>query len=448
METRARQRIQLDCSESRRILFAAIGSLGDLHPCIALGLELRRRGHQVTVASTEAYRRKVEAHKLSFRSLRPNWDPTDQDLIRQCEDLRSGPEVLYRKLILPHLRDTYEDLLPACREADLMIAGELVYAAPLVAEKVGLPWISSILSPSSFFSSYDPSVLVTVPSLIRLRKAGQLVYRAGLNVCRLATRHWSNPVRRLRRELGLQAECDPVFRDKFSPHLVLALFSKLLAQPQPDWPLQTIQPGFVYYDNDGHSPELTEFLASGEPPIVFTLGSTAVHHPGDFYEASMKAAQQLGRRGVLLGANAAPRYPTPEILALPYAPYAQVFPRAGVIVHQGGSGTTGQALRAGRPMLFVPYGWDQPDNAARVERLGIGLSLSRKEYSASSAAAALQRLLAESDFASRAAEVGMQVRQEGGLLVACDAIELVLKEAPGMRTNRMAETLRDSRVES
>lgn len=429
MQTRARQRIELDCSESRSFLFAAIGSLGDLHPCIALGLELKRRGHQVTIASTEAYRRKVEALELAFRALRPNWDPTDQELIRKCEDLTTGPEVLYRKLILPHLRDTYEDLLLACREADLMIAGELVYAAPLVAEKVGLPWISSILSPSSFFSSYDPSVLVTVPGLIRLRRAGRLVYRAGLNVSRLATRHWSNPVRRLRKDLGLKTECDPVFRDKFSPHLVLALFSKLLAQPQPDWPLQAIQPGFVYYDNDVDSPELAEFLASGEPPIVFTLGSTAVHHPGDFYATSMKAALQLGRRAVLLGANTAPCHLTPEILALPYAPYAQVFPRAGVIVHQGGSGTTGQALRAGRPMLFVPYGWDQPDNAARVERLGIGLSLSRKAYSEQSAAAVLQRLLVESDFASRAAEMGMRVRQEDGLSVACDAIELVLKKA-------------------
>jgi UDP:flavonoid glycosyltransferase YjiC (YdhE family) len=371
----------------------------------------------------------VEAHELSFRALRPNWDPTDQELIRQCEDLRTGPEVLYRKLILPHLWSTYEDLLPACREADLMIAGELVYAAPLVAEKVGLPWISSILSPSSFFSSYDPSVLVTVPGLIRLRKAGRLVYRAGLNVCRLATKHWSNPVRRLRKNLGLLTRCDPVFRDKFSPHRVLALFSRLLAQPQPDWPLQTIQSGFVYYDSDGDSPELTEFLGSGEPPIVFTLGSTAVHHPGDFYEASMKAAQQLGRRAVLLGANAAPRHPTPEIFALPYAPYAQVFPRAAVIVHQGGSGTTGQALRAGRPTLLVPYGWDQPDNAARVERLGLGLSLSRKAYSAARAAIALRRLFAESDFARRAREVGMRVRQEDGLSVACDAIELALKKA-------------------
>jgi hypothetical protein len=94
----------------KRIVIATIGSLGDLHPCLALGQELRRRGHRVTIASTEYYRSKVEELGIEFHSIRPNWDPTDRELIRQCEDLRRGPEVLYRKLILPELRATYDDL--------------------------------------------------------------------------------------------------------------------------------------------------------------------------------------------------------------------------------------------------------------------------------------------------------------------------------------------------
>jgi UDP:flavonoid glycosyltransferase YjiC (YdhE family) len=154
-----------------------------------------------------------------------------------------------------------------------------------------------------------------------------------------------------------------------------------------------------------------------------------VHHPGDFYESSMQAAKQLGRRAVLLGASAASRLLPPDIMALPYARYSQIFPRAAVIVYQGGSGTTGQALRAGRPMLFVPYGWDQPDNAARVERLGIGLCLSRKAYSSQSAAEALNRLLTEPGFATRSAEAERWLRQEDGLSVACNAIELVFEKS-------------------
>jgi UDP:flavonoid glycosyltransferase YjiC (YdhE family) len=309
-----------------------------------------------------------------------------------------------------------------------MIAGELVYAAPLVAEKLGLRWASAILSPCSFLSAHDPSLLVNIPTLYRLRNAGWPINRLFLDLGRRATRHWWDPVRELRRELGLRVKCDPLVHDKFSPDLVLALFSRCLAQPQPDWPAQTLQPGFVFYDQqnaDSHpSPELVQFFAAGDPPIVFTLGSTAVHNPGNFYETSLEAAKRLGRRAVLLGVNAA--ISAPGILAVHYAPYSQIFPHAAVIVHQGGSGTTGQAMRAGRPMLFVPYGWDQPDNGRRVERLGAGLCLSRTEYSADTASAALARLLNQPRFAMKAAELAAQVRREDGLIGACNAIESIL----------------------
>jgi len=413
--------------ESKRILIATIGSLGDLHPCLALAVELQRRGHQVEICSTPYYRSRVEAREIAFRALRPDWDPTDQNLIRKCEDLKKGPEVLYRKMLLPELRNTYHDLLSAARHVDLMLGGELVYAAPLVAEKLRLRWASLILSPFSFFSSYDPSIMVNVPNLIHLRKLGTSAYRMGLNLGRLATRHWSNPVRDLRRAEGLRAKCDPVFRDKFSPTLVLALFSRCLATPQPDWPQQTIQPGFVFFEDQTSSNKLTRglssFLESGDAPIVFTQGSTAVHNPGDFYRVSVAVARLLKRRAILIGAKAVPPMDAPDILTVPYASYSQVFPRSAVNVHQGGSGTTGEALRSGRPMLIVPYGWDQPDNASRVQRLGVGLHVPRNDYSVATAAQALAKLLQSPSFSDRAAEVRTRVAAENGLATGCTAIE-------------------------
>ena len=410
-----------------RIVLATIGSLGDLHPMLALALELKRRGHQVTIASTGHYRPKVEGLGLDFHSLHPDWDPTDRELIAQCEDLKSGPEVLFRRLILPHLRATYDDLLAAVANADLMIAGELVYAAPLVAEKLKLRWVSVILSPTSFFSAHDPSLLVNIPNAYRLRRAGWIVNRAILEIGKLVSRHWWEPVRQLRRELGLRVQCDPVFKDKFSPDLVLALFSPWLAEPQPDWPPQTLQPGFVYFDHAGTEDiaELESFLAVGDAPIVFTLGSTAVYNPGNFYEASLAAARRLRRRALLLGARREPSVGWAEVLTLPYAPYSQVFLHAAAIVHQGGSGTTGQALRSGRPQLVVPYGWDQPDNGKRLERLGVGLCLARADYSVETATAALSRLLTEPGFAVRAAEVVTQGKNEESLMAACGAVEAI-----------------------
>ena len=418
-------------TQSKRILFATIGSLGDLHPCLALALELRRRGHAVTIASTEYYRSKVESLDLVFHPIRPNWDPTDRALIRQCENLKRGPEILFRKIILPHLRDTYNDLLEAAAVSDIMVAGELNYAAPLVAEKLRLKWVSAILSPASFFSAHDPSVMVNVPWLMHVRKAGRHAYRTIFNLGRLGTRHWWEPVRQLRREEGLRPDCDPLFRDKFSPLLVLALFSGPLADAQPDWPAQTRQPGFVYFDEQEPSDSnsgLAKFLAAFDPPLVFTQGSTAVHAPGDFYEVSAAAARKLGRRALLIGTDHVPGESSPEILAVPYASYAPVFRCAAVNVHQGGSGTTGQALRAGRPQLIVPFGWDQPDNAVRVERQGAAIHLPRSAYSVKSATAALERLLTEKQFAERATEAGTRIQAENGIDTASSAIEMLLRE--------------------
>ncbi|MGO9436840.1 MAG: glycosyltransferase [Terracidiphilus sp.] len=414
-------------TQSKRILFATVGSLGDLHPCLALALDLKRRGHISAIATIEYYRSKIESLGLQFLPIGPNMDPTDGEMIRQCEDLKRGPEILFRKIVLPHLPGTYRDLLRVASSADLMVAGELNYAAPLVSEKLGLRWVSAILSPASFFSAHDPSVMVNVPWLMHVRKAGWRAYRAVFNLGRLGTRHWWDPVRQLRREEGLRPECDPLFRDKFSPDLVLALFSPLLARQQPDWPQQTLQSGFVFFDQHRSDPavdrKLAEFLAIPDPPIVFTQGSTAVHAPGNFYEVSAEAARRLGRRALLLGTTVVSGAPSHQMCALPYAPYAHVFRSAAINVHQGGSGTTGQALFAGRPQLIVPFGWDQPDNAMRVERLGAGLHLPRSVYSVKTATAALERLLADEQFSARAAQVAAQIQSEDGLNSACNAIE-------------------------
>jgi UDP:flavonoid glycosyltransferase YjiC (YdhE family) len=277
-----------------------------------------------------------------------------------------------------------------------------------VAEKRSLPWVSLILSLFSFFSCIDPSVTVNLPILFTLRKAGPVIYKAALSLGRLATRHWSNPVRRLRQQEGLRRKCDPVFVDKFSPELVLALFSQWFAPKQRDWPPQTFQPGFVHFETAPTVDSLAwlrKFLSSGTAPFVFTQGSAAVHNPEDFYEVSAEIAKRLRLRALLVGTKTWEAEPN-RVLALPYIPYSHVFPHASVIVHQGGSGTTGNALRAGRPMLVVPFGWDQPDNAYRIERLGVGLHVPRTRYTVDTGTAAIQLLLDDSRFSMRSAELG------------------------------------------
>jgi UDP:flavonoid glycosyltransferase YjiC (YdhE family) len=150
---------------------------------------------------------------------------------------------------------------------------------------------------------------------------------------------------------------------------------------------------------------------------------------GDFFEESVNAAKELGHRAVLLcGSDAqvlAAKLPE-GMMAADYAPYSEILPRARAVIHQGGIGTTAQVLRAGVPMLVVPFSHDQPDNAARVQRLGVARTLPRKDYNSRNAARELRALLEVGEYSERATEVGQVVRSEDAPRRACDLIESLI----------------------
>jgi rhamnosyltransferase subunit B len=419
-----------------RIVLTTIGSFGDLHPKIAIAFELRQRGHDVVFATHREYQDKIKALGFEFHRMRPdNTALNDPQEMARMMDLQTGTEYVVRNWVCASLRETYTDLMSAAKNADLIINGEGVLAARLVAEKLGIPWVLTMLSPLGFLSATDPSITPGLPAIFQLPGLNFIAQRGIRQLGKVLTKSWANPVHQLRQEMGLPPlKGNPLIDDKYSPHLVLAMFSSILAKPQPDWATNTVLTGFTFYDgSEGGaqlSPELAQFLDAGEPPIVFTLGSAAVMAPGKFYEESIKAAKRLNRRAVLLiGKNAPPADLSDNFIAVNYAPYSQIFLRACAIVHQGGIGTTAQALRAGRPTLVMPYSIDQPDNAARVERLGTSRTVSRKQYAAERVAKQLGELLENPNYAARAAEVGVIIRAENGVKVACDAIEKQLKAA-------------------
>ena len=345
-------------------------------------------------------------------------------------DLRKGMECVVHELMMPVLRQSYEDTLAAAEGADLLVSHLLTFSTRLVAERKGIPWASTLLQPFGFLSVYDPPVLPLASFLTKLRFLGPTFHRLLFNLGKWRVRSWVEPWHRLRAELGLPATSEnPLFEGQHSPSLVLAMFSKLLAARQPDWPPQTVITGFPLYDQDGEAgmpSELLRFLDAGPPPVVFTLGSSAVMDAGPFYEHSAAAAKLLGRRAVLLVGKETGNRPAclaEGVVAFDYAPFSELFPRAAAVVHQGGIGTTAQAMRSGRPMLVMPYAHDQPDNAERVTRLGIARMISRRRYSAARAAEELRQLLANPAYSKRASEVGEQIRREDGVGAACDALE-------------------------
>ena len=413
-----------------RILLTTFGTRGDLNPYLAIASGLASRGHEPVVATHEYWRTAVESEGFAFRPVRPDAHPEDRELFARAMHPRWGPAVVLREMVLPALRESHADTLAASSGTDAILSHPLSLASPIVAAERGLPWISTVLAPLSFFSRHDFPVLGPLP------RAKQLYGIPGVpslltRTMRAVTRSWTRPVRELRAELGLPPGGDPLQEGQHSPLRTLALFSRLLADPQPDWPESARVTGFAFRDAASHDDpdarRLEAFLSTGPPPVVFTLGSSAVNVAGRFYDESLAAARRLGRRAVLLvGDEAGNRLSLPlddDAIAIPRAPHRALFPRAAAVVHHGGIGTLAEGLRAGRPMLVVPWSHDQPDNARRAARLGVARVLSSTRYRADRAAAALEELLDDPACADRAAEVSRIVRTEDGVSAACDEIE-------------------------
>ncbi len=417
-------------------LLTTLGSLGDLHPYIAVGIGLRDRGHTVTLATSEVYRSKVEGEGLRFHSLRPDLgDLLDRpEVIREIVHPRTGTEYVFRKLFLPWVEQGFEDTVDAARDADLIVGHPVAFATPTAAEYLGKRWVSIALQPSVFLSAFDPPTISGAPFLKPLHAMGPAMSRTFFRLARRIVRGWGAPLNALRRRLGLREFRNPVLDDMFSPYLTQAWFSRAFAKPQPDWPAGTSITGFAYYDKlepgQGLSAELSSFLDAGPPPVVFTLGSSAVFEAGAFYTESLEAARKTGCRAVLLigrDPRNAPQGRVPDnVCVAEYAPYSELLPRGAATVHSGGVGTTAQALRAGRPMLVVPHANDQPDNGARARRLGVGRVIPKPKYRAERVASELKMLLADEACVAAASRVAAEIAREDGVRAACDGLEALL----------------------
>ena len=425
---------------SLRVVLSNIGTFGDINPLIAIALELRRRGHVPVMAVPSLYENKIRPLGIEFHAVRPEIDPKDTLQVEMIYDVRKGTERGLREFLFPSLRNTYDDLLHAATvpaRADLLVLGELNYAGPLVAEVTGIPWASYVLAPLSFFSAYDPPVLPMYPRLARADKTIPGMGRGIKRLARFVSRKWPSPIYDLRRELGLPHGANPLFDAKHSPRLVLDLFSRVLGTEQKDWPANTKITGFCFYDSDAGNAQLPahveKFLQAGPKPVVFTLGSAAVLAAGSFYENSARAAIKLGIRAVLLIGSDERNRPAnklPEsICVAEYAPYSALLPRVAMVVHQGGVGTTAQCLRAGKPMLIMPYSHDQPDNARRMKRLKVARVIQRASYTPGKVAAKLKEMLDDPKFGIRSAQVAAQVAHEDGVRTACDALELLYRNS-------------------
>jgi rhamnosyltransferase subunit B len=241
----------------------------------------------------------------------------------------------------------------------------------------------------------------------------------------LATRHLSA----IRTTLGLK-HVRRLFRWWLSTDLVIGLFPDWYAAPQPDWPPQLRLAGFGRFDGvrEELPHEIGEFCQAGAMPVAFTLG-TGMTHAAAFFRTAVSACKRLGTRGILLS-----KYPglipgslPSSIIYCRFAPFRQLLPLCGALVHHGGVGTTAAALESGCPQVILPLAWDQPDNAARVTRLGVGSSLVSRQRTSGHIARALTRLMSP-EVLDRCRVVAAQTQERNGFDFAADWVEELMEK--------------------
>lgn len=418
------------------IVLTPVGSSGDVHPFVGIGRALRERGHDVTVVTAGPFRSVVERSGLRFVE---HWSEAAFEDVTRDPDLwhrRRGLGVVLRAAA-EELRQAYRRLAELYEPGRTMLVGHtLSFATRVFEESHSAPAATVHLAPAVFRTNHRLPIhepgwdLSALPRPLK-RALWWLIDRS------MVDPHLAPGLNRWRHELGLPPVSHP-FKDWIhSPQATLGLFPEWFGPRQPDWPASTHQTGFVLFDDsEGHTvpTEVQQLLDSGEAPVVFTPGS-ANRHASAFFRAASDATATLGRPALLLTGYPEPvpaRLPD-HVTVAPYVPLSRVLARCAAIVHHGGIGTCAQGLAAGVPQLVMPMAFDQPDNAARLERLGVGTWITPRRFTARHVAPTLGRLLDDRTVAAACERWRRVMADASPIVESCEIIERVLDRHPSRR---------------
>lgn len=411
-------------------LLVTLGSHGDIHPFIAIARALRARGHRATIATNPYFQPLIEGEGEAFIPLTERAELKQIIADHKVMDPLWGPMAVMRTLVLPYVPQfvqTTRDLIKQHR-FDLLVYHPIVIGASWAASLEGIKTVSVCPSPIMWANPNDQIALMPH----RSHAPGPRTVRFDMWLGRQFLRLLMDPgLNKARRQFGLPPRRDNFHLDSTGGDLNLGIWSPVLRGPLPQGdPPNACITGFCWHDRDhtqqAPDAELRAFLNAGSPPIVFALGSTGVHAAGKFYQHAVDAAARLKQRALLVVGRDQPPPPNlprdGSMKAVAYAPFSSVFPRAAIVVHHGGAGTTAQAMRAGRPTLITPMAHDQFDNAARIKRLGAGGTLRFGKVNASRLERALRAILANPAHTRAAETLAHRLRDEDGEVVAADQI--------------------------
>jgi len=412
-----------------RLLMTALGSYGDVYPIVGLGATMLARGHQVSILTNPHFQSVVESAGLE---LLPIGTTQQYDELAHNKDLWHpfrGPVMILRTCIEQTLRPIYDYLESEYRPGEtILVAHGLDMASRVFQEKHDAPLASVHLAPLGLRSFYDSPQMFGMMMQDWLPRWFRKAQYWGADKF---LDHLIGPeLNELRKEQGLPPVCG-IFREwYFSPQLVLGLFPEWFAAAQPDWPVNTRLTGFPLWDQAATMPmpaDAAEFLATGEPPIVFAPGS-AMTSGEKFFEAAVEASKRLKRRAMLLTKypNQLPNQLPSGVQHFSFVPFSQLLPQAAALVHHGGIGTSAQALAAGVPQVVMPMAYDQLDNATRLKRLGIADFIRRPKFRGPRLAQTLERLLTSEPTHAACRRWSTKLAENNALTQACEQIEGLL----------------------
>jgi len=405
-----------------RISLATVGTTGDVRPFAALAGGLRSAGHEVTAISWELHRSALEPAARRFLAAGP--ETTWEDVRGTAELAASAPSPMAQVTVLQdfHLRDAathYAAIRDALAGSDLVVVHGIHSLAEAAARDLGLPWASAVFDPVLLPTRRAPPA--GMPSLGPLNGIGWWMLDRTL-------RRQDGPLHAALDEAGSpSAGTVTMFRAR-SPLLHLVACSPAIATPPPDLPASVHFTGAWIADDapEPLDPALTAFLADPEPTVVVTFGSMAGGDGAEIGAAVGEAVAAAGVRAVLQAGAAALDSGTGSgrVLVAGPADHRLLLPRAALVVHHGGAGTTHAAVAAGVPSVVVPHVGDQPYWAARLHRLGVAPEpLPVRRLAAPALAERIRGALTDEAMHARAEALGERVRAERGVAAAVALLE-------------------------